>query len=371
MNDALTVLIIDDVFLNIMILQDLLSNEGYCVLSAANGPEGRKLAREIIPDIILLDVVMPEEDGFETCKKLKLDPATADIPIIFISTADDTESKLKGLSIGGLDYIAKPFQPAEVLARVKNYLKLRFSYLRVIEEQAMRLQQVQQAQQALLVKPEELPAAKFAVNYLPILEAGGDFYDVFEISKDLTGYFVSDMSGHDIGASFTTSALKALVRQNSSQLFAADETTRMINSVLMSIFAEGRHLTAVYLQLNRNLAKMTIVNAGHLPVVILSRSGDVQLIKPTGDILGSFRNAFFECREVNVSEGDRFFLFTDGLIESMQPPRTREQGMELLIKKCLQTREMPLHRSVEDIVRHMLSGCEKPEDDVLLMGVSI
>ncbi len=135
-NKEMSVLVVDDNEMNVIMLAEMLNELGYRVLTANSGPEARSIATKEQPGIILLDIMMPEEDGFETCRKLKQSATTADIPVIFISALNDTENTVKGLTVGGIDYIAKPFQMAEVQARVKNYLKLRHTYLRLIEEQA-------------------------------------------------------------------------------------------------------------------------------------------------------------------------------------------------------------------------------------------
>ena len=368
---ALTILIIDDAPANILLLGELLSGQGYKVLTATRGARGREIAHVAVPDLILLDVMMPEEDGFETCIRLKEDPVTIDIPVVFISAADDTDSKVHGLSIGGWDYISKPFQPAEVLVRVKNYLKLRLAFLKTIEEQALRLQQIQDAQQTILVDPEQEPASRCGVRYLPILEAGGDFYDLFAISDDIYVYFVADISGHDLGASFVTSALKALVRQNSSLLNSPDETVRMMNRILTTILDEDQHLTAVYTCLDRRQGKLRIVNAGHVPTLLLDKDGTVKRLEPDGDIMGAFDNGFFNCQEIDVVQGQRFILFTDGLIESMKLQVTRQQGLGKLESLCIRTRELPVQEAVTEIVQAMLPAGQEVEDDVVLLGVDV
>jgi len=208
------ILIIDDELINIKVLESLLQKEGYLTLSATSGPEGRQLAQRKMPDLILLDIMMKNEDGFETCTKLKEDIKTTDIPIIFISAAGDMSTKIKGLNMGAVDYITKPFEKEEVLARTRIHLKLSLVYRSIIEEQTKRLKLIEDAQQAILVQPDDLPGANFAVTYFPFHEAGGDFYDVFSVVEDIYGYFVADISGHDLGVSFTTSALKALLKQS-------------------------------------------------------------------------------------------------------------------------------------------------------------
>lgn len=117
------ILIVDDVTENIRILIELLKPE-YKTLFASNGAKALELAELKSPDIILLDIVMPGMDGYEVCQKLKLNSVTADIPVIFISAMNDVGDEAKGLDVGAVDYITKPFRSAIVKARVRNHLKL-------------------------------------------------------------------------------------------------------------------------------------------------------------------------------------------------------------------------------------------------------
>ena len=162
---------------------------------------------------------MPGESGFETCAQLKSDPATADIPIIFLSSLDDVKSKVEGLKIGGVDYVAKPVHAEEVLARVRVHLRIRETNRALVAQQRARLNDLRGAQQAMLVRPSDHPEANFAVYFEPLEEAGGDFYDVIPLGAGIFGYFVADISGHGVSAAFLTSALKALLRQYSGPCF--------------------------------------------------------------------------------------------------------------------------------------------------------
>ncbi len=372
MSSNFRVLVVDDVIFNIQLLQNILEGMGLSVLTAMSGPECRRLAEEEQPDLILLDIMMPNEDGFETCRLLKSNGATADLPVIFISALDDSENKVKGLTLGGWDYICKPFNRAEVQARVTNYLRLQSAYKQVIEEQARRLNQIKDAQQAILVLPSSLPDAKFGVHYVPIHEAGGDFYDVFQISDDLFGYFIADISGHDLGASFATSALKALIRQNSSQLYAPDETIRTINKILLSLFTDGQHLTAVYAILDKKNMTLSLINAAHPPLLYQPKEGDQLWIQANSGVIGIFPDVVFSKQVLPVHEGDRFFLFTDGLIEAFSGQHPgREEGLKRLLPLCAAARELPCQEAVDTVVAAMFADHPPPEDDVLLLAFDV
>lgn len=119
------ILIVDDMPANLRLLSSMLTTRGYKVRGVVNGPMALTAARAASPDLILLDITMPEMDGFEVCEQLKADPTTSDIPVIFISALDSTEDKVKAFTVGGVDYITKPFQVEEVLARVETHLTLR------------------------------------------------------------------------------------------------------------------------------------------------------------------------------------------------------------------------------------------------------
>ncbi|MEA5599882.1 response regulator [Nostoc sp. UHCC 0252] len=119
------ILVVDDTTTNLGIVFDILTNFGFKVITENDGSRAIKQAEYQSPDLILLDVMMPGIDGFETCKKLKENLATCDIPVIFMTANSDTDSKVKGLNIGAVDYITKPFHEEELLARIKTHLQLR------------------------------------------------------------------------------------------------------------------------------------------------------------------------------------------------------------------------------------------------------
>ena len=134
-----SILLVDDTPLILQLLSKMLSNQGYEVHTAKNGLSAIDSARELNPDIILLDIMMPGIDGYEVCERLKANPLTCDIPVMFVSAIDQVFDKVKAFSIGAADYLTKPFQPEEVLIRVAHQLNFR-SLQKRLEEQNLRLQ---------------------------------------------------------------------------------------------------------------------------------------------------------------------------------------------------------------------------------------
>jgi DNA-binding NtrC family response regulator len=118
------ILIVDDIPANIGILSNALEPEGYEILAASNGEAALRAARLNLPDVIILDVLMPGIDGLETCRRLKKDESTRDIPVIFVTAKGETEDIIEGFRVGGVDYIPKPYEKEEILVRVQNHLKI-------------------------------------------------------------------------------------------------------------------------------------------------------------------------------------------------------------------------------------------------------
>lgn len=131
--DKKDILIIDDMADNLRVLSSLLTREGFNVRKALNWQMALTACQTVLPDLILLDIMMPDVDGYEVCQRFKACSLTADIPVIFISALDDVFDKVKAFKIGGVDYITKPFELAEVLVRVQNQLALREAQLEILK----------------------------------------------------------------------------------------------------------------------------------------------------------------------------------------------------------------------------------------------
>ena len=139
------ILIVDDTQRNIQVLGSILMKEKYQISVAKNGLEALKVVKNVMPDIILLDIMMPELDGFETCKRLKESDKTKDIPVIFLTAKIETEDIIKGFELGAVDYITKPFNSKELLVRVNTHLDLKYAH-----------EKIKKSEQILRAKNDEL-----------------------------------------------------------------------------------------------------------------------------------------------------------------------------------------------------------------------
>jgi len=165
---APTILIIDDTPETLAVLTDLLRHHGFQVRPAINGGLALNAARKSLPDLVILDILMPGMDGFEVCRRLKADPTTADVPVIFVSARDELVDTVKAFKVGGVDYITKPFNPEVVLARVETHLNTRRMQI------ALQQQNIQLQHEIAERKASEEKVRESEMRYRSILEASPD-----------------------------------------------------------------------------------------------------------------------------------------------------------------------------------------------------
>ncbi|MBN2738354.1 MAG: fused response regulator/phosphatase [Spirochaetales bacterium] len=370
MQETFSILVIDDLEINCRLLKIILETEGFTVYVAYDGPSGRKIAIEKKPTLIILDLSMPGESGFETLSRLKSNLETADIPVVIISALSGAQQKVLGLESGAVDFITKPFENSEVVARVRLHIRLARSQRAYFEQQIRQLEKLKDAQQSMLIKPQDFPEARFGVYYQPVYQAGGDFYDVLSLGKNNTGYICADVSGHDSGSSLATSALKALIQQNTGPVFKMEDSIKIINTILYRILPEDIFLTLLFLVINRATGKMKVLNAGHVPLIYKPRNGKAEIITTQGDILGMFEKVRHSILEVNVSEGGQVYMLTDGLV-----CLDKSMGLlESLTKLCAiidKLEYIDMDTSIKNIIHEMTWGSALPDDDILLLGFDI
>lgn len=146
---APVIFLIDDVVQNLQVLSGTLRQEGYRISGASSGPVALRILKQLKPDLILCDIIMPEMDGYEVARQLKANPETRDIPLIFLTARTESEDIIKGFAVGGVDYVTKPFNTSELMARVRNHLELKQAR-DLIEKHAQRLSALNQEKDHIL-----------------------------------------------------------------------------------------------------------------------------------------------------------------------------------------------------------------------------
>ena len=372
-----SILLVDDNPTNLQVLFQTLDGVGCKLLVAKNGEMALSITDKARPDLILLDIMMPGIDGYEVCRQLKSVPATADIPVIFLSALGDTEDKVKGLQLGAVDYITKPFQPDEVIARVNTHLTIH-RLKREVESRKDQLEHelkvVSEVQQKLL--PKQLPAIegfKLAVHYETSRYAGGDYYDIIELPDNHWGFLIADAEGHSAPAAVLMAMTCALFRAYPGTTTDPAKMLHYLNEHLCKV-AEPSFMTALYADYDANQKTMRVARAGQ-PLPMIYRFSEKQAIEfPCPGVYPLGIEPYeieIPVTEMKLEAGDRFLVYTDGVSE-----RFNEEGDIYGEKRVLQLLATKSADKPRDVLAAIMADVERfagerPADDdqALLLGI--
>ena len=374
---ASTILIVDDNPVNLQVLLRTLDGRGYRLLVAKDGRTALEIARQVQPDLVLLDVLMPDVGGFEVCRTLKADPNLRDAPVIFLSALGDVSDKVAGLSLGAVDYITKPIQPEEVIARVDVHLnrhllerELRRANLRLNRELAGA------AEMQRLILPPTLPhtdRVHFAAHYQTSRYAGGDYYDVLPLPDGRFGVITLDVSGHGAPAAIVMAMMRTLVHTYPGVPQAPDGMLRHIHRHFAFLGETSVYATAIFAIVDPVHGSMQIACAGH-PLPLRYRPGvGVEALAceaTTPLLLRDLEDV--PCVEHDLRPGDRVLFFTDGITDR-ESPSGESYDVSRLSDSLARTGAHAVDAAIPAIVSDVeafADGLEPVDDNtLLLMGI--
>lgn len=378
------VLIVDDSVDNRRLLVRTLQKSGYELAEAANGKEALSRTREFYPDLILLDIMMPELDGYQVCETLKSDPDTADIPVIFLSAKTETQDKIKGLEIGGVDYITKPFDRGEVLARVRTQLKLR-SLMKEILEKQKRLDEDLRAAAAIQASllPQRLPeldGLDCAWKFVPCDLMGGDIFNILPLDEGHLAIYMVDVSGHGVPAAMVTVSVSQMLQAHGGCLKRKIDVPPYYKiaspqKVLQALDREyplerfNKYFTIVYLIVDVVRGRVVYSNAGHPAPLLLHGDGRLDSLDKGGTIIGLNGLVPFEQEEIQLEPGDKILLFTDGLLE-FENHQGEAFGLQRFQTALKQVASQPISRILDTAYETIrtFGGNSPVLDDMTLLG---
>ncbi|MGB9241912.1 MAG: SpoIIE family protein phosphatase [Candidatus Acidiferrales bacterium] len=315
-----TVLVVDDAPANLQIVNSILKDE-YKIRVATSGAKALVLVKvKPLPDLILLDVVMPEMDGYEVCGILKATPEARDIPVIFLTGKTEADDETKGFEMGAVDYIHKPFLAAVVKARVHTHLMLREAREQLSRQLIAINSELEMARKIqLAILPHDIPkitGLEIAARFVPMGSVAGDFYDFLVVDEKHVGILIADATGHGLPAALIASMLQMAL---AAQFAHAAQPTRVLaglNQALCGKFTT-HFVTAAYIFLDMELGAMKYAGAGHPPILLWRASTRKSAeLEENGMVLGLFTDATYGEIEVTLEPGDRVVLYTDGILEA-------------------------------------------------------
>jgi sigma-B regulation protein RsbU (phosphoserine phosphatase) len=369
------VLIVDDDPSVRILLKKILERSSFEVLEYARGAGVENVIDSKKPDLVLLDLILPDINGLQILRSLKNNSAMKNLPIVVLTGSSDKENRIKALQYGAVDYIAKPFLPEEVLLRVNTQLKMHNlinSLQEAVSDLKMDIEAAEGIQRALV--PTTIPKntkPRISWLYEPSYKVGGDIFDFMELGNDRKLVYIVDVAGHGVNASMLSVMVHRFIEDYINSHLTFDLTEFMKELELNFKFERFElFITIIALLIDYSEKKLHLANAG-IPLPIFQRDGHTEYITFPQESLVGINLIKGEVNSMDFSKGDKIFLYSDGLTE-LRGKDDRSFGYKPL-EKFLEN-----HRSckVEDIVKDLKEYLqnyrmyEYYEDDITFVAIN-
>ncbi len=399
------VLIVDDTPQNIQVLGSVLFSKGYNVSVASSGNEALKSLKSLIPDLILLDIQMPVMNGFEVCTIIKNQSETKEIPVIFLTASTETENILKGFEAGAVDFITKPFNSAELLARISTHIDLKRSKEK-IEDEKVKTEALNIALQNSNIKLKYAYnniessihyAKRIQQNMLPnlcfLIEngimhivinkpkdiIGGDFYWVKRINEKIF-IAVADCTGHGVPG-----ALLSMLGHNILNEIVKIENIHDSSEILNNLNVRFRSILKQEITISHdgmdialcviNTKTKIIEYAGARRSILYYDNKQLTELKPDKRSIGGSENNFsvFSKQIFEFKSGNKIFMFTDGITDQFDNRNLNKITMKRFKNQLALVAMNPIYTIKRDLHKFLKEwkGSNSQTDDILVLGIEI
>lgn len=367
--DISSILVVDDNELNRDICALNLEHMNVPLHFAENGRDGLEIARDKLPDLILLDVMMPVMDGFEMLRCLRADAALAHIPVLMLTAKAETDSIVKALNYGANDYLKKPFAEEEMVARVNTLLRNRYLEKRMAEDLAAGARMQQKFLTDFLTAKSLCSDAALTVDIYnrPYSAISGDFYYCYRRADGALGFFLGDSCGHGLPAALISMRVIGFLQQLASRGHSAGEILTLLNDDMVGLLPVGRFVAASSLIFHKD--EVTVSNGGQPYPILMSQNGIVE-IEADGLPLGLKGSNEYQQTTFKFGSGSKLVIYTDGIVEvidSREQVYGKKRLYGCLKKQPLNSQSHLLRQEIVDDVQAFSDNAPLDDDQTLIV----
>ena len=383
------VLLVDDEPFNLDLLEQELGGQGLEIQTAADGRQALEWVAQQIPDMIFLDLMMPEMDGFAVLEQLQAHASWREIPVVIISASTDIDNIVHGIEMGAADFLPKPFEPAILKARLnaglekKRLRDLEQRYLLSLEREMEIGREIQAG-----FLPKEIPQpGGWLINahFQAAREVAGDFYDVFEVGEGKVGLLLGDVTDKGVGSAMYMALYRTILRASMlADTFAEGlentdcatpeecilSAVQLANRYICRFHDSAMLATLFFAILSTENGRLCYVNAGHDPPFVLRGNHIQAMIQPTGPIVGAIEQAVYKVETLSLEPGDMLVMYSDGIPDAQNPEGEMFGGERFrgVLEKPAQTPAQIFAATLTALDEHMGTGMQF--DDITLLAVS-
>jgi sigma-B regulation protein RsbU (phosphoserine phosphatase) len=370
-----TILVVDDEALNRTLLATNLEEAGYTVELAEDGGQALEMLKEQPFDVVLLDLIMPEVDGYQVLEHIKGDVDLWHLPVIVISAMDDMDSIVRCIEMGATDYLFKPFDPVLLHARINASLAIKrlhdqeTAYTAALEHQ---LELAAAAQRSMLpTRLPEVPGLQFAAQFEPARHVGGDFYDVCYLETGHLGVLLADVSDKGVHAALFMGVARTLFLRESMEYENPVDVVSAVHHTLVGASSSNMFVTALYGVLELETRTFRYVRAGHDEPLLVTADGAVSFLGGQGRALGMTLGGppVFQEQALALGSGDCLVIYSDGVTD-MRNPAGESFGPERLAQLVVDLRAGgadQISQGIYDAVQRHRGAAEAFDDFTLLV----
>ncbi|GAB4112533.1 MAG: SpoIIE family protein phosphatase [Roseiflexaceae bacterium] len=378
--DKAYILVVDDNEHNRDMLSRRLQRQNYRVEVAEHGRQALERMRSEHFDLVLLDIMMPEMNGYQVLEHVKGDPALQFIPIIMISAIDDVDSVARCIELGAEDYLFKPFNPILLRARIEASLEKKRlrdqerAYLQALQRDLEFGRRIQAG--FLPDQLPQLPGWDLAAVFYSAREVAGDFYDSFLLPDGRLVLAIADVCDKGVGAALYMALIRSLIRTHAELLAVAGDdplhAVRQTNRYVATHHqrsGSAMFSTLFFAVLSPDQGLLRYINAGHYPALLVSAPQAMAALEPTGPAIGLAATSHYTIAEANLPPGSLLVAYTDGLIEARRGRGDffGEDRLAALLSQPSQSAEQVLTMLQSALQVHL--GDAAPDDDVTLLAL--